>query len=175
MSTENKDTHKIFSHDTAVTIFMMVVMDCAFLILFYFLYILKKEKEIIAHDLHELIFSLGKDIKLLPREYKDALKKMAENMKTADSTELDAKIIESNAKIFKQTMIIVIVFLFISTLIIFAYAYKFEVRIFKIFIINLVLLSAIFATELFFVNNISSKYVGIDPNVIKKIIFQQLL
>ena len=68
---------------------------------------LKKEKEIIAHDLHELIFSLGKDIKLLPKQYRDSLRQMAENMKKVDLAESDAKIIESNAKIFKQTIILI--------------------------------------------------------------------
>lgn len=132
----------------------------------------EKEKEIITNELENLVDSISLQLSFIPKDKKDNILKTIHRMEADISN--DQQVLDSNKSLFNQTIIVFSIFLILSIIFIITISKIYNINIFPIIISNTVLLFAIFITELLFIYQISSKYIGIDSNLIKKHILTEL-
>lgn len=167
-----EDTNSLTSAHTIISIVMILTLDVIFISIFYFLFIVKKEKELIVHDMNGLVDSICSDLELLPEDQKQSILQYVNSMKTDTSN--DQQVIDSNKVIFNKAMKVLIIFFIISLIFIIIVAKIFSVNLLPILLTNIILLAVIFFTELLFINQINSKYIALDSNLIKEHIITQL-
>ena len=160
------------SPHTIIAIVMLITFDVIFIGLFYFLFVVKKEKEIITNELENLVDSISLQLSFIPKDKKDNILKTIKSLESDISN--DQQVLDSNKSLFNQTIIVFSIFLILSIIFIITISKIYNINIFPIIISNTVLLFAIFITELLFIYQISSKYIGIDSNLIKKHILTEL-
>jgi hypothetical protein len=171
-STKGKVENSLGSPHTIITIVMLITFDVIFIGVFYFLFVVKKEKEIITNELENLVESISLELSIIPKEQKDNILKTIQSLEA--DTASDRQVLDSNKSLFNQTIIVFSIFLILSIIFIITISKIYNINIFPIIISNTVLLFAIFITELLFIYQISSKYIGIDKNLIKKHILIEL-
>ena len=172
------DTHKeeevysLVSAHTIISIVMILTLDVIFISIFYFLFVLKKEKELITHDLDGLVDSICGDLTILPDEQKKSILQSVNSMNSDTSN--DQGVIDSNLILYNQALKVLLIFFVISFIFILIVAIKYKINILPILLTNIILLFVIFCTELLYIYQINLNYIGLDSNLIKEYIITQL-
>jgi predicted PurR-regulated permease PerM len=156
-------------------VFMQVFFVVAFLSLFFFLYVVKVEKEIFTSQINIIVDTLFDELQndmsiILPSKLQTILKQEVldyMNSVTIDSESYD-NIRQQNDNVITTTKNLVFVFATILGACLFSiYMLRFCVDMSHHLIENILALTAIAITEFLFLNLVSKKYIAANPNHIK--------
>ena len=154
---------------------MQVFFVVAFLSLFFFLYVVKVEKEIFTSQINIIVDTLFDELQndmsiILPSKLQTILKQEVldyMNSVTIDSESYD-NIRQQNDNVITTTKNLVFVFATILGACLFSiYMLRFCVDMSHHLIENILALTAIAITEFLFLNLVSKKYIAANPNHIK--------
>ena len=151
---------------------MILTLDVILISMFYFLVVLKKEKELITHELNRLVDSICDDLIILPDGQKQSILQSVNSMNSDTSS--DQEIIDSNLLLYNQAVKVLLIFFVISFIFILIVAIKYKINILPILLTNIILLFFILCTQFLFIYQISSNYISLDSNLIKESIITQL-
>jgi hypothetical protein len=169
---EEEEVYSLVSAHTIISIVMILTLDVIFISIFYFLFVLKKEKELITHDLNGLVDSICGDLTILPDEQKKSILQSVNSMNSDTSN--DQGVIDSNSIVYNKALKVLLIFFVISFIFILVVAIKYKINILPILLTNIILLFVIFCTELLYIYQINLNYIGLDSNLIKEYIITQL-
>ena len=169
---KEEEVYSLFSAHTTISIVMILTLDVILISMFYFLVVLKKEKELITHELNRLVDSICDDLIILPDGQKQSILQSVNSMNSDTSS--DKEIIDSNLLLYNQAVKVLLIFFVISFIFILIVAIKYKINILPILLTNIILLFFILCTQFLFIYQISSNYISIDSNLIKESTITQL-
>lgn len=155
-------------------IIMLVVLIATFLTIFFFTYASTVEGEIVEDQVDYIVNDFTKDLKLLPPNVLAILKSGMKMVNKPDLTTQDKEVEEHNNKIITTTIKYVAI-LFIATVVIIYYASnKYNFTVGDLIKQNLIILVFIALTEFCFLNLFARQFISANPNLVKKIILNNL-
>lgn len=161
--------------DELTKIFMQVFFVVTFLSLFFFLYVVKVEKEIFDSQITFVVDNLYDDLVsnidlILPPTAQKAYKEFLYNYVTniQPPTEQNQDITNQNNQVLDQTKNLVVTFAIIlfgivTSLIVLRFCTDFSHQ----FLENIIILGAIALTEYTFLNVVTRKYISANPSLVK--------
>lgn len=166
--------YNILTPSGIVNIMIGVLFFSIFIGIFYFTYAAMIEKTVVKTQVVNAITTLLHDSQFIKYD-RAKMKAVLNSMSPPDLSKEDKEVEAKNAKIVKSTIILFSVFAaVVSIIILILYKiYKFDFK--PILIVNVILLVFVAITEVFFLNVIASKYMSLDPNVVKKEVISKLL
>lgn len=154
-----------------------VLFISLFIGFFFFTYISYIEKKVVIKQMNFLSRDIKNTISLLGKNINDIISTKLNEVVLPDLSHEDIKVKENNDKIKKQAFIVLFLFaLFMSFLVYYNYtkysnnSYKLNDIIFE----NLVILIAVGLTEFVFTTYFGSRFISINPSVIKLTILKSL-
>jgi hypothetical protein len=161
----------MFLHITAkqlASIILTVSMMATFLSIFFFTYGAKIERKVLATQMGYITNTLlGEFGFLIPDDIKLKIRNNLHKLKLPNLNDSDKKVTESNNKIIKNTLqliLIVLIFSFIGT---FGMSYYYDFKYTDVLFISSISLIIVAITEYTFLTFFASKYLSADINFVK--------
>ena len=154
------------------TVLIQVTLIFIFITIFFFTYAKNKEKDVVINNINLLLDSIIPNdlVAILPTNYK---KIIIDNLNSIKSNTSDDNIVkENNKKVFRNAIKILIIFLFLISLLLFIY--KKNVPLSSIFIQSLIIVFFVGLTEYIFLTFFASKFISVDPQLIKYTFINQI-
>jgi hypothetical protein len=164
----------IFTPEEIASIMMNVLFVGAFLGIFFFTHVASVEHDIVIDQVDYIVADLTSDLKLLPQSTRDSLKQQLNSMQKPDLADADAKVTESNSKVMKKAVTVIVITLIIGLLIIFGMSRAYDFNIVDVLKQNAIILAFIALTEFTFLTFFASKFISADPNFVKLTILNKL-
>jgi len=157
---------------SAINILLSVLFASIFLIIFFFTYVEKVEKDVILNNLNFTINSLLDGIlPFIPPEIKKKMSSFLNSVNLTVDKKLDIATEKSNHKLLEISVyfitILTIVFVIIIGIIYAFNAEKLRPHLKEIAVENLIIVSFIGLTEYIFLNTFAAKFISANPNIIK--------
>ncbi len=153
---------------------MSVIFISAFICIFYFLYAVKIEAEILHNQIDYVVKDLSDSMAILPKSYRTSLATKIKNFKKPNTEKADKKVADANKKIFDQVVLMVVIGFVIMFVIIFILSRMYKFDLLPLIKKNLVIVSAIGFTEYLFLEIFARNFISADPNFVKFTVLDKL-
>ena len=147
------------------TVLIQVTLIFIFITIFFFTYAKNKEKDVVINNINLLLDSMIPNdlVAILPTNYK---KIIIDNLNSIKSNRSDDNIVkENNKKVFRNAITILLIVLFLISILLFIY--KKNVPLSSIFIQSFIIVFFVGLTEYIFLTFFASKFISVDPQLIK--------
>ena len=147
------------------TVLIQVTLIFIFITIFFFTYAKNKEKDVVINNIDLLLDSIIPSdlVGILPTNYK---KIIIDNLNEIQNDHQQDNVIkENNKKVFRDTIRILLIVLFLISILLFLYAKK--IRLSSIFIQSFIIVFFVGLTEYIFLTFFASKFISVDPQLIK--------
>lgn len=148
-----------------------VLLISVFIVIFFFTYASRIEKNIVIKQTNQLANNLFNDIAFLKDK---SFKKFIMNLNAGDLSKEDQKVKEQNKKLLYTASLYVgcasIIIILISGFMIWFYQLNWKL----LFLLNIITLICVALTEFFFLTFIAQNYISFDPNYVKYIFLTKL-
>jgi hypothetical protein len=166
---------QIISYELAITVLLNIFLVATFIIFFYFTLGINIEKNVIDTQMVYLSNHLYDTVTVLGPDTYNLLKESVNNMPTV-STEDDEKVNKENIIVKKNSFKTYCIFvtLILAPLGLLMYINRSKLNYFSIVANNMTLLVFIMAIYIIFMAFFSSKYISVNPNLIKLSVLEKL-
>lgn len=165
--------HNFFSKHTFVNIIVSVTLFSIFLSVFYFTYTSRIEEEILTIQIKNLVNNLSGGIKKLNLD-KNQIKKVIDNITLPDLSKQDKEVEDHDNQLKKKAFFIFGIISLVCVILMFIFAYFYNVNVKSIILGNLLLLCFVALTEWFFLNFVAKSYMSLDINMVKRILIEEI-
>jgi len=147
-----------------------VSLISVFIVIFFFTYASKVEKNIVQERCTEIVDDLTSGLDAVPKTYKDQIYSQVAPYLTVPPAieEQDAIVAEQNKKLLKKSAIVAGSFLVLSFLAVFVLSRIFNFSFLDIVKTNLIILVFVGLTEFTFLTFFAQNYITIDSNFVKE-------
>jgi hypothetical protein len=168
--------YNIFSINFIINAMISVTLFAIFLTIFYFTYAAKIEGDIVDIQMKNLVNDFGYSFDIIGENDKKKISEYLNNIKLPDTTKIDEDIEKSNRDVIRKAMIFLGVFsgvLILGSVILYVIN-KGKIDIKYIIRNNLILITFVALTEIFFLNAVAKRYKSLDANDVKLKIIEKL-
>lgn len=167
--------------DEIIFIVLQVCLIASFLVIFFFSYVSDIENKIVQKQIEYLVDSFTDEQKYIITDpsVRQIIKNSIDNIQSPDLSQEDAEVEASNQQLENLAVQTVLIFLIIGIIIFLFYLLSSMLQgnvkgPIKILTTSIIILIAVGATEVTFLDGISRNYISADPNYFRMKILQQL-
>jgi len=157
-----------YNPEYIANIILHVILISTLITIFFFTYAAKVEEEIVKEQVNFIIEDLTDNINMLPENAKEIVRNMSREITEPDMTELDNKVIESNAQLLKKVTIMVSITLIVGVYIVYMMSKKYNFSFSDLMKHNFIVLVFVFITEFCFITYLGKNFRLGDANFVKK-------
>jgi hypothetical protein len=160
--------------DTVIIVILEIGLIATFISLFFFLYVVKVEDEIITEQVVSVTKRFFREFEYFSPDGAERLKEVIRDIDVSTLGSADDKIEENNKKLLNQAIIAVVILMVVSLALATAcYLWK-GGNIPTILFSTFLALAVVAIVEFCFLEFIVRNYQTIDPNIIRRVIFEGL-
>ena len=156
-------------HELSITVLTNVLFISLFIALFFFTYAVYIENWVVKNQMNFLSEELSSSISILGPTFQNIFKNKINNLPKLDFSEVDEAVNKTNKSVFMKAIYANLFFIiFISGIV--YYIYKISDKSFslkEILIKNAIILVFVGLTEFVFLTYFGSKYLSLNPNIVK--------
>ncbi len=154
---------------TIANILLHVILISSFLVIFFFTYASKVEKQIVERQSTALVKDvIQSTTEIFPEiAMKEINTQFIENLKAPEMAAVDAEIEASNKALFDKTIKIIVVVFILGIIIVYIMSRVYNFSMSEIIIHNVIILVFVGLTEFLFLTHIAKNYDTIDSNFVK--------
>lgn len=167
--------------DEIIFIVLQVCLIASFLVIFFFSYVSEIENKIVQKQIEYLVDSFTNEQKYIITDpsIREIIKNSVDSIQTPDLSQEDAEVEASNQQLENLAVQTVLICLIIGILIFLFYLLSSMMQgnvkgPIKILSTSIIILLAVGATEVTFLDGIARNYISADPNYFRMKILQQL-
>ena len=163
-------------HELAITVITNVLFISLFIGIFFFTYGGYIEKQVVKNQMEFLADEITDSVHIFGPNAKELLKNRINTLPPLDFGELDTIVAKMNLNVlYKAIVSNIFLIIFISLIVYFTYAKSdksFTIK--NILIKNAIILVFVALTEYSFLNFFGSKYMSLNPNIVKHAIVKNI-
>jgi hypothetical protein len=157
----------MISHAIA-NILLHVILISSFLVVFFFTYASRVEREIVENQSKTIVTDIMKEITVfVPSEAMPDIKEGVRTIQSPDMKAQDDQVKAANAALFKKTLTQISVVVIVGMLCVFIMSKVFKFSMSELLVHNLIILVFVAITEFVFLTYFAKNYRTIDSNYIK--------
>lgn len=157
-------------------IVMAVLFVSTFICIFYFLYAVKIEEEVVNTQVDLIMDELIDELAFAPESLKTELANYSKKINTnkTNMQEADKKVEDANKVTFHNALKTISIGFVIGMALIYLASFYFNISMKEAFYKNLIMIIFIGLTEYVFLTRFGSKYMSADPNFVKYTVISRL-